>query len=183
MRKLFHVLGSCVALLALLLITSAGTGLNATASTQTLAVGPYIIDFSLSQNPPPVDTPLDVTITPHDSNAHLQGDITTEPGLGTDGTSLRFHLSATGEANGTLRTTIHIPVRGAWNIAITLTGSRGQATSQVAVTAAAPGAIPVWLGWLIGASPLVIVAFWIWRQHRYKRALLSKTTASPVASD
>lgn len=172
MRVLFRALGSVVALCALFVVT---TGASVPASTQTLAAGPYIIDFSLSQNPPPVDTPLEATVVPHNSSLHLQGYITVEPGLGTDATPARFNLTATGGANGALQTTLHMPVRGAWNIVITLTGPQGQGTSQVAVTAAAPGAIPVWLGWLIGASPLALVAFWIWRQHLYKRSLQVST--------
>jgi hypothetical protein len=174
MRTFMRSLWLAGALLAVLLLTTAATTrADAPASTQTLAAGPYIIDFSLAQNPPPVDTPLVVTIVPQDHSLHLQGYITVKPGLGTDATPLRFNLSATSAANGALQGTIHMPVRGAWNIVITLSGPRGQGDSQVAVTAAAPGAIPVWLGWLIGASPLTLVAFWIWRQNRYKRSLPS----------
>lgn len=172
MRKFLLALCGTAALFALFLATGATARANTAASTQTLAAGPYIVDFSLSENPPPVDTPLNVTIVPHQSGLRLQGYITVEPGLGTDATTQRFNLSATGAANGALQTTIHVPVRGAWNLVITLTGPQGQGTSKVAVTAAAPGAIPIWLGWLIGASPLVIVAFWIWRQHLYKRSLV-----------
>lgn len=167
MRVLLRSAGVVIALCLLFVLTTAASA----ASTRTLAAGPYIIDFSLSQNPPPVDTPLEATVMPHDSSLNLQGYITVEPGPGTDATPLRFPLSATDGARGVLRTTIRMPVRGAWNIVITLTGSQGQGSSQVAVTAAAPGAIPVWLGWLIGASPLVLVAFWIWRQNLYKRSL------------
>jgi hypothetical protein len=170
MRMFFRNLGLMLALLTFLLLTSAATTTTneAPASTQTLAAGAYIVDISLSQNPPQVDTPLDVTVAPHDKSLHLQGYLTAEPGLGTDATPLRFTLS---ERNGLLRATMHMPVRGAWNIVVTLNGPRGQGTSQMAVTVAAPGAIPVWLGWLIGASPLALLAFWIWRQHLYKRSL------------
>jgi hypothetical protein len=173
MRTLSRYLAIATALLAFLLVTTGAT--NASASTQTLAAGPYIIDFSLAQNPPPVDTPLAVTVVPHGSGLHLQGYVTAQPGLGTDATPLRFVLTATGESNGALTTTIRMPVRGAWNLVITLDGPQGQGVSQMAVTAAAPGAIPVWLGWLIGASPLALLVFWIWRQHLYKRSLVSRT--------
>lgn len=174
MRTILRYAAIAVALCLLFILT---TATSVAASTQTLAAGPYIIDFSLSQNPPPVDTPLEATVVPHDGSLSLQGYITVEPGLGTDATPLRFNLTAPDGARGTLHTTIRMPVRGAWNIVITLTGPHGQGSSQVAVTAAAPGAIPVWLGWLIGASPLVLVAFWIWRQHIYKRSLQVSTVS------
>lgn len=175
MRLLFRFSGIVLALLMLLLLTTAESGISAPASVQTLAAGPYVIDLDLYQNPPAVDTPLKVRVVPHDRSLRLQGYITAEPGLGTDATPLRFALSASGEADGSLQTSIHMPVRGAWNIVVTLNGPQGQGHSQIAVTVAAPGAIPVWLGWLIGASPLVLVAFWIWRQNHYKRSLLMHT--------
>jgi hypothetical protein len=176
MRIFLRDLGLLMALLAFVLLTTGATG--SPASTQTLAVGPYIIDFNLYQNPPTVDTPLQVAVVSHDRSLRLQGYLTVEPGLGTDATPLRFNLTATNGTPGTLQGTIHIPVRGAWDIVVTLTGPQGQGVSRVPVTVAAPGAIPVWLGWLIGASPLALVAFWIWRQHRYKRSLLTEPSAS-----
>jgi hypothetical protein len=150
------------------------------ARTETLAVGPYIVDFNLYQDPPYVDTPQEVTVVPHDSSLQLQGHVTAEPGLGTDATPLRFNLTASGDTHGTLEGTIRMPVRGAWTIVIDLTGPEGSGTAQIAVTVAAPGAIPIWLGWLIGASPLALIAFWIWKQRRIKQVFLAKSIgASP----
>lgn len=176
MRVFLRYLGLLVALLMFVLLTTGATGLP--ASVQTLAAGPYIIDFDLYQNPPTVDTALKVAVVPHDRGLRLQGYVMVEPGLGTDATPQRFNLSATAATPGTLQATIHIPVRGAWDIVIALTGPQGQGVARVSVTVAAPGAIPVWLGWLIGASPLTLVAFWIWRQHRYKRSLLMEPASS-----
>ncbi len=176
MLKVFLRFSSAIALLLLFFLTTAATTAETPARTQTLAVGPYIIDFNLYQDPPATDTPFKVTVVPHATHLLLQGSVTAEPGLGTDATPIHFPLTATGEANGSLQSTMHMPVRGAWNIAIDLSGPQGQGNAQVAVTVAAPGAIPTWLGWLIGASPLVLVAFWVWRQHRYKQTLLAKTS-------
>lgn len=174
MRTPVRFSGLVLALLAFMLVSTAARA--ASVSTQTLAVGSYIVDISLAQNPPPVDTPLEVLVVPHNKNVRLQGYLTVEPGLGTDATAQRFPLSA---SNGVLRGTIHIPVRGAWNVLVTLNGPGGQGTAHIAVTAAAPGAIPVWLGWLIGASPLALIVFWIWRQHLYKRSLLVAARDQP----
>ncbi|BCL79099.1 hypothetical protein ccbrp13_15640 [Ktedonobacteria bacterium brp13] len=170
MPRVLRFAGAFTLLLALFVLTTGSLKASGTtpASSQTLAVGPYIIDFTLDQNPPTVDTPLEVTVVLHDRHLRLQGTVTAEPGLGTDATPLRFDLAA---SNGILIGTIHMPVRGAWNLVITLSGPLGTNTTQVAVIVAAPGAIPIWLGWLIGASPLCLVVFWIWRQHRYRRIL------------
>jgi hypothetical protein len=174
MAQVFRWLSRAAALLMLVLLIAGAAWTSGPARTETLAVGPYIIDFNLYQDPPYVDTPLQVTVVPHDSRLQLQGEVTAQPGLGTDATPLHFHLTATGNSQGTLQTTIQMPVRGAWNLVINLSGPEGAGTGQVAVTVAAPGAMPFWLGWLIGASPLALIAFWIWRQHRYKRALLAQ---------
>lgn len=175
MYKILIRLSVAAVLLAVLLVTTEPAWAGGPARTETLAVGPYIIDFNLYQDPPYVDTPLEVTVVPHENSLQLHGQVVAEPGLGTDATPLRFNLAATEDSQGTLEGTIRMPVRGAWNLVIDLTGPEGSGTGQVAVTVAAPGALPFWLAWLIGASPLSLIAFWIWRQRRYKHALLAKT--------
>ena len=180
MSRIVMGLSMAVALLAFFLGPAETAWASSRARMETLAIGPYIVDFILSQDPPYVDTPQKVTVVPHDSSLRLQGHVTVEPGLGTDATPLRFNLTASEETPGTLEGTIRMPVRGAWNIVIDLTGPQGSGTAQVAVTVAAPGAIPIWLGWLIGASPLTLIAFWIWRQRRSKQAFLAKSIGASL---
>lgn len=180
MSRMVTRLSVAVVLLAFLLLTAETAWASGPARTETLAAGPYIVDFNLYQDPPYVDTPQEVTVVPHDSSLRLQGYVTAEPGLGTDATPLRFNLTASGDTHGTLAGTIRMPVRGAWNIVIDLTGPQGTGTAQVAVTVAAPGAIPIWLGWLIGASPLALIALWIWRQRRNKQAFLAKSIGASL---
>lgn len=180
MSKMVMRLSAAAALLAFLLLSAETTWASGPARTETLAVGPYIVDFNLYQDPPYVDTPQEVTVVPHNSSLQLQGYVIAEPGLGTDATPLRFNLTASGDTHGTLERTIRMPVRGAWNIVIDLTGPQGSGTAQVAVTVAAPGAIPIWLGWLIGASPLTLIVFWILRQHRYKQAFMAKSIGASL---
>jgi hypothetical protein len=173
-QRLSRVTAGVIVLLAALLLTTGIAQASGPARTQTLAVGPYIVDFNLYQDPPAVDTPLEVTVVPHTNGLRLQGQVIATPGLGTDATPLHFTLTANG-TEGTLETTIRMPVRGAWNLVINLTGPQGAGTGQIAVTVASPGAMPVWVAWLIGASPLTLIAFWIWRQRRYKRSLLANS--------
>ncbi len=182
MHNVLPRMGLVLALSVFFLLTTGATLVGAPAHTQTLAAGPYIIDFNLYQDPPFADTPLMVTVVPHQSTLHLQGSVTAEPGLGTDATALHFPLTALDAGGGSLAGTIRMPVRGAWNIVIDLKGPQGSGSGQVAVIVAAPGAIPTWLGWLIGTSPLPLIAFWVWRQHHYKHALMGQTPeARPTA--
>ncbi len=147
------------------------------ASTQTVAAGPYAIDVSLSQDPPFVDQPFDVVVRSHDGPLQLKGEVIASPGLGTDGVDLHTPLSPTGDNKGTLKSSIHIPVRGAWNIIIQVEGGQGAGKASIPVTAGAPGAMAPWLAWLIGSSPLAIIAVCVWFQHRYRQRLIAQPTA------
>ena len=143
------------------------------ARTQTIAAGPYIADIELSQSPPYVDQPLTVTVVPHDHTLHLQGTIVAQPGLGTNAVPIHAPLHTIGNQQGVLQGSIHMPVRGAWNIVAELQGPRGTGSGSIAVTVASPGAIPVWLGWMIGCTPLLGVGWWVWYQHRHRKNFMA----------
>ena len=142
------------------------------AHTETLMAGPYIIDVNLYQDPPMTDQAVQVTVVPHDGGLHLSGRILEVPGLGTDAVELHAQLSPVGQS-GTLSGSIRMPVRGAWNIVVQLNGPQGTGQASFPITVAAPGAIPIWLGWLIGLTPLLGVAWLVWHQRRYRRKLLA----------
>ncbi len=150
---------------------------NKPARSEVLAVGPYVTEVNLSQDPPQVEQPLEVTVVPHDA-IHLSGRITALPGLGTDAAPL--HAALTPDAKGSTRLVggIRLPVRGSWHLVVDLDGPRGHGTANLDVTVAAPNAIPLWLGWLIGLSPLVGCAWLVWQQGRYRRSLLMRERVS-----
>src|SRR5205085_1270716 len=137
--------------------------------------GAYIVDVSLGEDPPFVDRPLVVTVAPHVHTLHLQGQVIARPGLGVDAVDLPTQLVA--DASGVLRATIHLPVRGAWHVVVALTGPGGPGSASLDVIVGSPGAIPTWLGWLIAMTPLTIIAWWVWRQMKYRRALLAEPYA------
>ncbi len=142
------------------------------AHSETLIAGPYIIDASLSQDPPLTDQPFEITITPHNSDIQLSGLAVAQPGLGTDATNLQTKLTPVAGTHDAIGGWIHIPVRGAWQLVFQLNGPQGQSSASMAVTVAAPGAMPVWLAWMIGVIPLIFIAWWIYQQHRYRGKLL-----------
>lgn len=169
--RVFAALTLC--LMLLMFFSGVARAQGGPAQTQTLAAGPYVVDVNLYQSQPFTDTPLEMTVVPHDSTLHLQGRIIADPGLGTDAVELHSPLSPIAANSTTLRGAISMPVQGAWQIGIALDGPRGSGTAHFPVTVAAPGAIPVWLGWLIAVTPLLGVAWWLWRQHRYRRTLVA----------
>lgn len=143
------------------------------AHTETLMAGSYLIDVNLYQYPPQTDLSDEVTVVPQQSNLHLSGLIRMEPGLGTDAVELRSPLSPSGQS-GTLVGSIRMPVRGAWNIVIQLNGPQGAGQASFPIVVAAPGAIPIWLGWLIALTPLLGIAWLVWHQRRYRKRLLAQ---------
>ena len=154
-------------------VAQASGGLAHPAHTETLMAGPYIIDVNLYQDPPMTDQAVEVTVVPHESGLRLSGTIFMLPGLGTDAVELHSRLSPSGQ-DGTLVGTIRMPVRGAWNIVVQLNGPQGAGQASFPITVAAPGAMPVWLGWLIGLTPLLGIAWMVWHQRRYRRKLLAR---------
>ena len=175
MKKFLLISSSILAALVALLTLTSGTAQAktrlATSSTSTVAAGAYLIDVTLSSNPPYVDQPFTVTVTPHDNSLALSGKVIAEPGLGTDAVNIPTTLQSLTGKPGILTASVHIPVRGAWNIVIQLNGPKGSGQASIAVTVGAPGAMAPWLAWLIGASPLLFIAIWIWHQRRYRRSL------------
>ena len=95
------------------------------------------------------------------------------PGLGTDAVELHSQLSPMGRSN-TLVGAVRMPVRGAWQIMIQLDGPRGKGEASFAVTVAGPGAMPVWLAWLIALTPMVGIGWMLWHQRRYRQKLLAQ---------
>ena len=159
--------------LFMILIPGIARASGGPAHTETLMVGPYIIDVNLYQDPPMTDQSVKVTVVPHESSLHLTGSILMQPGLGTDAVELRSQLSPVGQT-GTLVGSVRMPVRGAWNIVVQLDGPQGVGQASFPITVAAPGAIPIWLGWLIALVPLLGVAWLIWHQRRYRQKLLAR---------
>ena len=173
------ILGSGIVVLLLLLLLLVLGKLPGSAQAQqkptrseTLMVGPYTIVVNLFENPPQVGQPLEISIVPRES-MHLSGQIKALPRAGTDSTPTHATLVADKNQPDKLVGSIQLPVRGGWQVVIELDGPKGHGTASFDVNAIVPNALPAWLGWLIGLSPLVGFAWFIWHQWRYRRRLLA----------
>jgi len=165
--------GACLSLLCFFLLGAGSVQAeSAPAHSETLIAGPYIVDVTLSQDPPFTDQPFEITVTPHGSNIALSGLVVAEPGLGTDATNLQTKLTPSTSKRGAVSGWLHIPVRGAWQLVFHLDGPQGQSSAVLAVTVGAPGAMPVWLAWSIAMIPLLFIAWWVYRQRIYRGRLL-----------
>ena len=136
--------------------------------TDAYAAGPYTVTVTRVD---PVDagstTGFAVSVAPADGAGVVA---ITLPGPGTPARPGRTAI-APGSRSGTYEVTATFPVRGAWVLAIDVAGRAGRGRAVVPVTAAAPGAIPIWLGWTIGLSPLLGVAAFLAVQVRAARRL------------
>lgn len=151
----------------------------APAYTTTLIAGPYTIDVSLSRNPPFTDQPFEVIVGAHGGNQQFSGQVVAEPGLGTDAVPLHAQLQPLAGSPGKIGGSLHLPVRGAWQLVVDVTGSQGQGSASTDITVGAPGAIPPWLAWLIAVTPLALIFWWVHRQRRYRSKLLTEKESRP----
>lgn len=155
----------------LLMMPATALASGGPANTETLMAGPYLIEVNLYQYPPWTDQSDEVTVVPHNHTLQLTGTIIMQPGLGTDAVPLHAKLEPQGQ-DGTLVGSIRMPVRGAWTIVVQLNGPQGPGQASFPILVAAPGAIPIWLGWLIALTPLLGVAWLVWHQYRYRHRLM-----------
>jgi hypothetical protein len=169
-----------IACFVLLVLVAAGAE-SGPALTETLTAGPYTIDVNLYQNPPVTDQSVKVTVVPQDKSVPLSGSIVVQPGLGTDAVPLHSQLSLP-DQSGTLVGSIRMPVQGSWQVVVQLTGAKGTGSASFLITVAAPGAIPVWLAWLIALVPTPAIAWLIWHQFRYRRRLLQAKVVGQTLS-
>ncbi len=170
----FPIRNSLVALFVtcfVIMMLGAASASSGPALTETLTAGPYTVNVNLYQNPPPSDQLVETTVVPHDTSVALTGSIVVEPGLGTDAVPLHFKLAPLNQT-GTLVTNIRMPVRGSWQVVVQLNGAKGPGSASFLITVAAPGAMPVWLAWLIAVVPMPFIAWLVWHQYRYRRRLL-----------
>ncbi len=163
----------CTALLAL--PTAPVIAHEDAARTGELSAGPYLLSVQLYDDPVQVGQPLEVTVRSLPGGPTLEDatvTVTGVPGLGTDATQTReIAMQPETAEPGSYAGEVSFPVRGAWDVRIRVSGPAGEGTASLPVTVAVPGAIPVWLGWLVGLSPLVGLVWFAWWNRGYLRRL------------
>jgi hypothetical protein len=132
-------------------------------------------------DPARVEQALPVTVSAAPDGPSLDGaslSLVGRPGLGTDGVATRaVPLIEEPFEPGSYAAEMTFSVAGSWEIEVQVDGPAGSGAARVPVVVAAPSAIPVWLGWLIGLSPLAGLAwFGTWNRRELRRLL----AASPA---
>jgi FixH len=169
----------CIALLAL--PAAPVSTHEGSARTEELSAGPYLLSVQLYDDPVGVGQPLEITVRSLPGGPALEdATVTGVPGLVTEATQTRETTMQQETAEpGSYVGEVSLPVRGAWDIQIRASGPAGEGTASVPVTVAVPGAIPVWLGWMVGLSPLAGLAWLAWWNRGYLRRLRAEEVDGP----
>lgn len=146
------------------------------AGVANVRAGPYRLEVRWYTDPPRTNQPLEVLIVPLDlppeEASRLTVALVARPGLGTEATPTRGTVGPDPDRAGAFAAQVNLPVQGAWNLEISVSGPSGRGQARVELLVAAPGAIPLWLGWAIGLSPLLgLGAFLLWQRREVRRLL------------
>lgn len=144
---------------------------RAPLKTIDVRIGPYAMTVSYYSEAAG-GRPLLFGIAPREAPAgtmHYQ--VTAVPGTLVNAVPVKATLSPDPDHAGGVRGTVNLPVSGQWMLSIDVDGPLGSSFEDVPVLAAAPPALPQWLGWAIGLLPIwAIVGFVLAQALRGRRA-------------
>jgi hypothetical protein len=163
MAKSFQFLLLAFGVIALLAVggeimysIAATTHGNTPARVVQVQAGPYALTISLYTYPAHASYALPFAIAPRKSiRGTLTYDVSSIPDESdVPATPVRASLSPDPNVRNGVQGDAEITVQGLWALDIVVTGSASQGEAVVPITATAPPAIPIWLGWGIGFIPL-----------------------------
>lgn len=134
-------------------------------------VGPYALTLNLYTYPAHAGFALPFAIAPQSSTTtQLTYDVTSVPGPGLHATAIHGSVTPDPHVAGGVQGTVEITVQGQWYLHIVVNGPSGEGEVYVPVTATAPPAIPIWVGWSIGFIPLYgLIAFLVIQRNQNRR--------------
>ena len=165
--------GAVLAAVLLALVLPAGRPGQAVAADVERRAGPYQLAVDVPAAPR-TGRALPVAVRVDLDGRPLEGATVTVqgfPGLGTSASAIRpLVLTPDPAAPGRYRGALTIPIHGGWLLDLQVSGAGGLHRAEVPLLVGAPAAIPHWLGWVIGLSPLLAVAWFAW----WNRTLLRR---------
>jgi hypothetical protein len=162
-------------MLSLLLPVSAGAHAATPLKEETVQAGPYGLKISY-YSLPRTEQAASLTLAPlPGSPVAQQVKATLRPAGSTNSTprTLTVRPDPT-DGPGVQEVVVTANVVGPWTLHLEVNGPQGPATVDTMVEVAGPAAIPVWVGWLIGLSPLYLAILFVGWQVvalRRRRAL------------
>ena len=183
-RLLARRFGPLVALAALAIVAPA-VGLaheGAPTARETVMAGPYALDVHFYGGAR-AGRELQLVVAPAGGDDRPAPDALTivgRPGAGVSSTPQRARIAPDPDRPTAYAVAVPLPVTGAWILHLAAAGPAGEGVGRLPIAAAAPGAVPVPVGWALGLAPLAgLVAFAV-AQHRW---LAAQTGARPRPLD
>lgn len=137
--------------------------------------GPYNLEIRLYDERPSVQRPLRLMVRALGGSLPLTDAVITAVGVPGPETfavptrPVRLHPSA--ELPGGYAGELLLSVRGAWDLEVHVAAPGGVGMTRVPLSVTAPYVVPGWVGWLVGLSPLIGLAWFAWWQRAYLRRL------------
>jgi hypothetical protein len=170
--RIFRLLAVCGILFGLALLNTGRAAAQAAQPIRTIDVqiGAYQVVvgyYSEAEG----GRPLIFSIAPREALAgDLRYQVSAVPGTLVNAVPVKATLASDPERAGGVRGSVSLPVSGQWMLSINIDGPLGSGFEDVPVLAAAPPALPEWLGWAIGLLPIwAIVGFVLAQALRGRR--------------
>ncbi len=145
-------------MLSLLLPMQASAHGASPLHTETLHVGGYDLTVEFYNWPIRVEQTAAVRIvpqTPLPSRAALQLQATLVPAPGVPDQPRPLTVGPDSDSDLAYSVDVRALVTGEWQLQISAAGAAGSGVASMRMPVAGPPRIPVWLGWLIGLTPLL----------------------------
>lgn len=182
--KLLQRILLVIGLLALVvLLIELGVSIAATTHGNTpkrvvhTTAGPYALTVNLYDYPANAGFTLPFSIQAQPAQS-LTYSVFSIPTGHISATPVRASIGPDTNHPGGIQGDAEITVQGPWVLRITVNGPSGQGVADVPIVATAPPAIPLWLGWFIGAIPVIILLCFLVMQGRGRKK--TPTTTPPV---
>lgn len=170
--------------MCLVVLTETASANQPPARVEEQTAGPYRLEITFFEALPTVSQPVHFAVRAVPGSPALDGAVITAlgvPGPETLALSTRpVALQPEPEFAGSYVAGLLLSVRGAWDLEVHIAGPAGKAIARIPVAVAVPYAMPVWLGWVIGMSPLLVLGWFAWWQRGYLRLLMAED--EPVTS-
>ena len=125
---------------------------------EQVTAGPYTLNvlfYSKTRAGQDLELLVAPIVPPGAPQPQLDLQVAAQPGPGTSADAVRGIAAPDEELAGAFGVRQSLPVAGAWTLEFAVNGTQGSGVGRLAVTAAAPGAIPVWAGWALALLPLL----------------------------
>lgn len=146
--------------------------------------GPYRLEIAIFDPRPSVARPVRFAVRGLPGGATLDGATVIAlgvPGPETDAVPTRpTALEPSRDFRGSLEGSVPMWVQGAWELEVRVQGPAGAGAARLPVAVIASHAVPSWLAWAIGLSPLLGLAWFAWWQRGYLRTLPAEGEPGPT---